>query len=272
MENKDLKVLAINSFPANGNAGLKMVMSVLGTHVIPVPTLLLSGIGSMKGYQRYDVPFEQMLKDSLALARANGHQLVVYVGYLGHPQQADVILEYLTLYEDMIRFVLVDPVCGDNGKAYVSKDLIHCWHPLLLRADIALPNITEVALLSGARGSIQLDQPEVYLPQFRLQYPALEFIVTGITEESKVVNQWFTQHGRQVFAHPYLPYNFSGTGDTFASLFIFFAFFKGQTTEQAILKAGLVMEMLISYSIQCGSSALLIYPEFREHFDMAADE
>ena len=35
-------------------------------------------------------------------------------------------------------------------------------------------------------------------------------------------------------------------------------------TDQAILHAGLVVEMLVSYSVRAGSRHLLIYPEFRE--------
>ncbi|MBC7921579.1 MAG: bifunctional hydroxymethylpyrimidine kinase/phosphomethylpyrimidine kinase [Ferruginibacter sp.] len=271
MENSSLKVLAINSLPANGNAGLKMVLGVLGTYVIPVPTLLLSGIGSIPGHERYAVPFEALLKGSLALAKRSGQSLIVYVGYLGNAQQAGVILENLDGFRDIIRFVVVDPVCGDNGRAYVPEELIASWHPLLLRADLALPNLTEVALLSGARGALALTQPEEYLSAFRQKYPALECIVTGVTEGNRVSNQWFRADHRQVFAHPHHPSYFSGAGDTYASLLLFFFFFKGLPKEQAILKAGLAVEMLIRYSVHLGSPDLLIHSEFRENLNALAD-
>lgn len=254
----NLKVLAINSFPANGNAGLKMVMSVLGTHVLPVPTLLLSGIGNMPGYQRYPVPFSDLLNSTLMMARQNGFQLVVYVGYLGDSGQAGIIADALTRFADLVQYVLIDPVCGDNGRAYVPDAIIDSWQQLLTIADLALPNLTETALLSGVRRDINLTKPELYLTAFQQKYPTLTCIVTGIVSGDRIINRWLKPDSHTDFTHAYHPRQFSGTGDTFASLFIQHHFFDNLTYADAIEQAGLTLERLIGSSNGAGSTELMI--------------
>ena len=255
---KICKVLAINSFPANGNAGLKMAMSVLGTRVLPVPTLLLSGIGNMPGHQRYSVSFADLLNSTLTLARQNDYELIVYVGYLGSEVQAGIIADALTQFADLVKFVLIDPVCGDNGKPYTSEAIIDSWHQLLSVADLALPNLTETALLSGIRHTIDLSQPEPYLGVFRQKYPNLDCIVTGIVTGNTIINRWLTAGSSTDFSHPYHPHYFSGTGDTFASLFIRYRFFDGLSVADAIDRAGLTLERLIESSIKTGRNELII--------------
>lgn len=258
MKTESLKVLAINSFPTNGNAGLKMVMSVLGTHVLPVPTLLLSGIGNMPGHQRYPVPFADLLNSTLTMARQNGYQLIVYVGYPGGADQAGIIADALDRFADLVQFVLIDPVCGDNGRAYVPDEIIDSWHQLLSVADIALPNLTETALLADTRHDIDLTKPETYIRAFQRRHPTLDVIVTGVTTGDQVINCWFQPDTHTDFSHTHYPHHFSGTGDTFASLFIHYLFVDKLPKADAIEQAGLTLERLIGLSVDAGSPELTI--------------
>jgi pyridoxine kinase len=254
---KILKVLAINSFPANGNAGLKMVMSVLGTQVLPVPTLLLSGIGNMPGHQRYPVPFAELLDSTLTMARQNGYQLIVYVGYLGSADQAGIIADTLARFPDLVKFVLIDPVCGDNGKPYTSEAIIDSWHYLLPLANLALPNLTEIALLAKTKQPIDLTEPEPYLSAFCQQYPNLDCIVTGVVTGDTITNRWISADSTTDFSHIYHPHYFSGTGDTFASLLVRYRFFEHLSVAEAIERAGLTLEQLIASSVLVGSRELI---------------
>ena len=257
------KILAINSFPANGNAGLKMAMSVLGTHAIPVPTLLLSGIGNMPGFQRFPVPFYELLDGTLTLARQNGHSLVVYVGYLGSADQPALITDALARFWDIIKYIVVDPVCGDNGRAYTTDAIIDAWHDLLPLADLVLPNFTETALLTGIRENIVPENAERYLSAFRNRYPAQDCIVTGIRFENQVINRWVRAATGVItdFAHPYYPQYFSGTGDLFASVLLRYLCLENQSMPQAIVNAGRVLETIIRQSVMAGRTELLLTPE-----------
>ena len=257
-----LKVLAINSLPANGNAGLKMVMGILGTRVIPVPSLLLSGIGNMAGHQRFPVHFEALLRSSLQLAADTGQEVILYAGYLGDASQPGIVANLLTSFKPIIRFVVIDPVCGDNGRAYIPVNQVLAWHELLPLADLALPNLTETALLSGIPAPLSLTEPELYLTTFHNKYPSLEHIVTGITSGNTVTNRWIVGNTRTDFVHAWHPHAFSGTGDAFASLFIYFHFFKELSKAEAVERAGEAVEKLVRHSLTAKSNSLLIFPDW----------
>ncbi len=250
--NKDsLKVLAINSFPANGNAGLKMVMAILGTVVIPVPTLLLTGIGSLRnmtGFTTFQYDFRQNLEGTLQIAQLRGYRLLVYVGYLGNARQVDMIRELVEKYHLIIETLWVDPVCGDQGHPYVSPEIIQQWPHLLEIADLALPNLTEIALISGHQADIQLTQPEPYIQAFRDKFPDTDLLVTSLLEEDKVINRLYQGQKQKNFANPSLPVNYGGAGDAFASLLIYYHFFRGLGLDSAIEKAGQVMLDLIRHA------------------------
>ncbi len=255
MSEKPIKILAINSLPANGNAGLKMILSVLGTHAIPVPTLLLSGIGNMAGYQRFTLPFADLLHSTLSLARAQEQPIAVYVGYLADAEQASVIAEAIHIFRSLIRFVLIDPVCGDNGRAYVSPAVVESWQTLLPLANLALPNLTEAALLSDQTSPIDLTNPDEVIAAFSRKYPTLPVVITGIVDGETVTNRLIlpssspTETGptrlQYDFSHRYFPTYFSGTGDTFASLLVRLHCVEGLALTDAVHQAGTTVERLI---------------------------
>lgn len=274
MNTQNLGVLAINSLPSNGNAGLKMVISVLGTLVIPVPSVILSGIGSMRhltGFTRLELAFEDLLEGSLQIARQRKQALILYVGYLGHHEQILTILGLLDQYRDQIKYIFVDPVCGDNGKPYVSEEIIQHWPLLLAKADLAIPNLTEVALLAGHRQGIVKEQSDVYVEEFRQKFPNLDFVATSMSQSDELINRLY-QTGKETNFHHFLhPGNYSGSGDAFASLFLYFHFFKGYSLNQSLQKAGDVMADLIRESLTLQSEDLIIQHGFNmkneDYFD-----
>ncbi len=76
------KIVAVNSLPALGHAGLKAVISVLGTQTVTVPTLLLSGTGNMPGHRRVAVPLEELLYSTFELLKEE--KIILYIGMLWH--------------------------------------------------------------------------------------------------------------------------------------------------------------------------------------------
>jgi pyridoxine kinase len=255
---KPIKILAINSLPTNGNAGLKMVLPILGTQAIPVPSLLLSGIGNMAGHQRFPLPFADLLDSTLTLARQQQQPMAVFVGYLADAGQAALIADAIARYRDLIQFVLIDPVCGDNGRAYVPAAVIESWHSLLTVADLALPNLTEAALLSGWAGAFESVDSERIISKFRERYPHLTTVVTGIVADRTVTNRWLHGDGTTDFSNLYYPTYFSGTGDAFGSLLIRFHCLDGLPLPAAIARAGQVLEQRIEQSIAAGRSELVL--------------
>lgn len=253
------KILAVNSFPTNGNAGLKVVMSILDVRCIPVPTLLLSGIGSIPGHERFHYDFEHLLSGTLAIARKREEELILYVGYLGSPDQPEIVTRYLDEYRDVIKKVLVDPVCGDQGKAYVPEAIIRSWHTLLARADVILPNATEVALLTGQAPAGNITDTENYVYQLQEEHPHLKVLVTSMVHNRAIANRLYYQQERvHTHLHEQIPQHFSGTGDAFASLVADAYYLKGHSLEQSMALAGDTVKAYLENSVARGSRDLLV--------------
>lgn len=71
----------------------------------------------------------------------------IYTGYLGGEAQAAIAEKAFDLWPAAKK--VVDPVMGDNGKAYstVTPEFIDRMRTLCQRADLILPNVTEAGLL-----------------------------------------------------------------------------------------------------------------------------
>ncbi|MEM9832748.1 MAG: bifunctional hydroxymethylpyrimidine kinase/phosphomethylpyrimidine kinase [Bacteroidota bacterium] len=224
------KIIAISSLPTVGNAGLKNLLAVLGIHTLPVPTLLLSGLGNMPGFQRLSVPFEELLHATFQMAQQQDYSLVVYTGYFANAEQVDIVREAIQRYRDHIHALVVDPICGDQGRAYVDQTIIDHLPDLLSMADWALPNVTELQLLLN-QSTTDLNQTE---PAFRQKFSELNYIITGLVEDNQISNRIHTSQTDAITTHTYTGQPQSGTGDTFAAWFLYYYYLK----QVSAIKAG----------------------------------
>jgi len=258
MMNKNKKVLAINSLPAHGNAGLKMVMHALGTKVIPVPSLMLTGIGSIKNIKKYEIPFESMLKNTLELAGNLDEEIILYVGYLGSANQIQVIKESIQEFKEIISQVVIDPVCGDHGRAYVAEDIIENWGELIGMSDLCLPNITEIALINKQIHNFNLNETTRYINSFTKSYPNTALIVTSLEEDDELINKLIIRDQTFESRHRKLSKNFGGSGDAFASYLIDFYYYQSKPLNIAMSEAGEAVKNAIAYTIKNNEPFLML--------------
>jgi hypothetical protein len=99
--------------------------------------------------------------------------VAVFVGYLASDTQLTEVVGVLDRHPKRIARVIVDPVSGDQGRAYVAPELIAAWPQLLERADLAFPNATELSLIVPGG-------PHDAVDRWRDRFPRLETIVTGV--------------------------------------------------------------------------------------------
>jgi pyridoxine kinase len=225
------RVVCIHSLTAHGNVGLKPFIAELGRAAVAVPSLLLTGPGNMPGCRRFDYDFTGMLDGALAAVAERGERAVVVVGYLTREEQVAMIEQALVRHASAIDAVVVDPVCGDAGRAYVSADLIAAWPRLLAIADWALPNVTEVTLLTGL-------EAEAGVAALRNRYPRMQLIVTGVSRESGIATILYANDGStEEHVQPQVVGQFSGTGDLFAAVWMREVFVHRTSPAQAMAVA-----------------------------------
>ena len=205
------RIVCIHSLTAHGVVGLKAFMARLGEAALPVPSLLLSGPGNMLGCRRFDYDYAGLLDSTLAALGARGDQAVVFVGYLANAGQVAVTEELLDRHRSVVSAVVVDPVSGDDGRAYVGAELVAAWPRLLARATWALPNLTEAELFTGLSGTEAV-------AALRARWPELQLIVTGWLAGHEVVTRIYEGPGAAVeHRQERVAGSASGTGDLFAA-------------------------------------------------------
>ena len=165
-----------------------------------------------------------LFEDYLTLPDAMQPQ-ALHIGYFGAQEQIEVTAAFITelkqRYRDLI--ILLDPVFGDHGRAYISDDIItSVTQKLLPLADILTPNQFELGLLSG-RTLTDIAGAEKAL-EIIANTGGQTIIATGISSgissgdnvyDMIIDNGYIYKQSASKKAH-----GVSGSGDAFAALFL----------------------------------------------------
>lgn len=152
-----MNILSFQSEVVYGHVGqgaARFALQRLGHEVWAMPTVLLS---SHAGYARVEgeTISAERLRCLLGGLAANGWLAqcdAVLSGYLGHAEQADVIADAVSEVKraNAKAVYCLDPVIGDDGRAYVKPGVAEAMaRTLLPLADIVTPNAFELVTLSG---------------------------------------------------------------------------------------------------------------------------
>jgi pyridoxine kinase len=251
-------VLAISSYAVHGVASLKIFIRVLGSAVLPVPSLVLGGLTNIEGIKKFDISFAELLENTLQIAVLRKQQLVFYTGYLGSPEQADVVSAMINKYRNNIKTVITDPVCGDNGRTYVSPAVINKWPRLIKLSDFVSPNITELKLMTG-HAADAADSIDTYIDQFKELYPDTQLMISSYAINDQEIGIQL-HSGSDIFEYglPVLPKNFGGSGDLLLALFMRERFYNNLSVEDALQAATDITHRIIQFSIDNASDELLL--------------
>ncbi len=252
-----MKLLVIHSLAIHGTASLKAMMSILGTRVLPLPSMLLTGLTSIAGVEKTSTDLRTLMRGSLQIAREVGETLGIYVGYLGNSAQAHIILELMEEYRDVIELLIVDPVSGDHGRLYVPESIVATWPLLLEKANWTFPNFTELRVHAGY-GLEDKIKEEVVLEGFRDRYPQLSFLATSLDRGDQLGLYLWHREESLTYEHRRLPSNFGGTGDVFASYFILQFIFKLKSAKESLSFAAQQTVACMERTIEAGEAFLVI--------------
>lgn len=223
------RVAAVHDLCGYGKCSLGVaipVLSAAGCDVCPVPTGLFSSHTAFPGWYMHDTT--DILRDYLNAWHGIDVEIdAVYSGFLGAPEQVDIIR---SLYEDFPNAIrMVDPVMADHGAVYptYTPELCDAMAGLAHDADVLTPNLTEAAIILGEpigedwEGTDIDDAEAQRLVRALLDTGAKNVVLKGIQREGESVIRNFvgsvTTDEIIEVENEYVPYMLHGTGDVYAS-------------------------------------------------------
>ena len=220
-----MAILSIQSsviFGYVGNSIARPVLQTLGYDVWCVDTVNFSnhpGYGSFTGSIKEAHKIQAEINGLTNLDILSECDAVLS-GYLGEVETAKTVSRTIELIKEQNKtaIYLLDPVIGDDDQIYVKNGLIEAFkNDLLPKADIILPNQSELGWLSGSKINdvSSLKTASKYL----IECGAKTVVVTGIPEIESLTNYVITSDAFWAISTPKLNRKFSGTGDLFSSLF-----------------------------------------------------
>ena len=217
------KVLCIHDLSGMGRCSLAVilpVLSVMGVQPVALPTVVLSThTGGLGTPARLDgcAYGEQALEHYHALGVEFD---CIYTGYLGGEDQVALAEKAFALWPAAKK--IVDPVMGDNGKAYstVTPALIDRIRALCGAADLILPNYTEAQILLQRQPQTELltDEAAQALAD-ELTALAPGAVVTGLPL-GKYIGCAGSGKDRFLIKKLHISRSFPGTGDLYGAVLI----------------------------------------------------
>ncbi len=154
MKNPVPQVAAIHDISGVGRASLTEIipiLSVMGIKVCPLPTAVLSSItGGFTEFRLVDLTAH--MRDFMEHWKKIGISFdAIYSGFLGSPEQIDIVSDFIDEFRIPDQIVVIDPVMADNGTLYETMDsrMVEGMRTLIRKADVVTPNFTEACFLLG---------------------------------------------------------------------------------------------------------------------------
>ncbi len=220
------RILTIQDISCFGKCSLTValpLLSSMGIETVILPTAVLSTHTLFKGFTCKD------LSDQLTPITSHWKQEgitfdAIYTGYLGTEEEIDTVIGIIESFRTENTLVIVDPAMGDNGKLYPAFDERYARKnaALCAVADIADPNITEAAFLTGL--PYRENYPEEYIMELLLALAALGTrtpVLTGVSLSEGKTGAMGYDTAEKTFFHYQnnrIPVSWHGTGDIFSSV------------------------------------------------------
>ncbi len=242
------RIAAVHDLCGYGKCSLGVaipVLSAAGCDVCPVPTGLFSSHTAFPGWYMHDTT--DILRDYLHAWEGIGVDIdAVYSGFLGAPEQVDVIRSLYERFPNALR--MVDPVMADHGKVYptYTPELCEAMASLASDADILTPNLTEAAIILGEpigdewAGTDISDEEAHRLVAALVERGAKHVVLKGIQREGENIIRNFiggVDMKTCEVSNEYLPYMLHGTGDVYASC-VLAGVMAGRSLKDAVTFAG----------------------------------
>ena len=220
------RILTIQDISCFGKCSLTValpLLSAMGIETAILPTAVLSTHTLFKGYTCKDLS-DQLTPITDHWKREGITFDAIYTGYLGTEEEIDTVIGIINTFRNDHTLVFIDPAMGDNGKLYPAFNEHYAKKnaDLCAVADIADPNITEAAFLTGL--PYRETYEEEYVRELLLALADLGTktpILTGVSlSEGKTGAMGYDSAKKEFFHYQNdrIPAAYHGTGDIFSSV------------------------------------------------------
>ncbi len=225
------------------------IVSAMGVECAIIPTAVLSThTGGFKGFTFRDLT-DDIPKIADHWKKENIAFDGVYTGYLGSPEQAQMISDFIDTFAPPL--VFVDPAMADNGKLYTgfTEDIVVAMRKLCAKADMIVPNLTEATFLLGEEFRRPGEYDEQYVRDILVKLTRLgakQATLTGVIYDGKYQGAVSYDSRTGEFTEYFsdnLPKSYHGTGDIFSSA-MFGAMMRDKTVAESI-------KIAVEYTVDC---------------------
>lgn len=225
------RLAAIHDLSGFGRTSLTVaipIISSMGIQVCPMPTAVLSTHTTIfTGYSFIDLTGE--MRRFLEHWQSLGILFdAVYSGFLASVEQMELVAETIDKCLAPGGLAVIDPVLGDNGvlDPTMTPEMAERMRWLVSRADVITPNFTEASFLLGEefRPAISPRELRGWLRRLADLGPGRAVITSApITDSCQNNSISAVAYDRETDCYwrvdrPYVPVQYPGTGDAFASV------------------------------------------------------
>ncbi len=248
---KQKKIAVIQDLSGYGRCSLTVALPVISAMKVQCCPVITSVFSNHTGYPLY---FFDDYTDKMPAYIEKWKELGltfdgIYTGFLGSAKQIRIVGDFIRDFKRPDTKVIIDPVMGDNGKAYITytPELCARMRELAAEADLLTPNVTELCILTDSpygTGRFTGEQYEEMAGKLAAMGPE-KIVITGIRQGGFIANGIY-QKGR--------PFRLCriksagqcrcGTGDLFASIIAADAV-KGVDFEKSVKKAAAFVKKCI---------------------------
>ncbi len=222
--NHQKKLAVINDFCGFGRCSLAVslpIVSAMKVQCCPVPTSIFSNHTGFESF--YCTDFTSHMDAYMAeWERLDLRFQGILTGFLGSPEQIDIVHRFLERFKTEETITVVDPVMGDYGKLYAtySPTLAARMETLLPYADIITPNLTEACILTDTPYRPTMDSHELEkLCEALHRKGPQKVIISGLERDGDLENYIYEVGKAPVVVREHKVGSCrSGTGDVFSSM------------------------------------------------------
>lgn len=223
--NNQKKIAIINDISGFGRCSVAVSLPVISHMRVQgcvLPTSVFSNHTGFASYY-YDDYTKHMRAYMEEWKKLNLRFEGIASGFLGSAEQIQIVKDFIEQFRDERTHVIIDPVMGENGKAYptYTKEMCDRMKHLVEFADILTPNVTEACMLADMPyKEYGWEKGELLEMMERLRgLGAKKIVISGLNAESSISNAISERAGElRVLRQKRIGKVRSGTGDIFSAI------------------------------------------------------